>query len=72
MKRWSCDGDLCYVMFDPAAWSQMEYDLKRSFTTAMGIALAFGKRARWTEIRDMMTGKEMAQYTTSSDGVKIE
>jgi len=72
MQRWTCDDGLCQVMFNPSVWAQMSYDLKQNFTAAMGIAFAHGKQAEWTEIMDMMTGKELAQYTTRSDRVKIE
>lgn len=69
MQRVSCEEGLCTVMFDPSMWSQMTYDLKRDVTAMLGIGLAYGRK---TEIRDMMTNKKLAQYSTGTDRTRVE
>jgi len=72
VRKWSCSPPLCEVQFDPELWAQLDYDLKRNVTAALGIGLAFGKNARWTEVVDVMTGKKLAGYNTRTDVTKIE
>ena len=72
MQRWSCSDRACEVMFDPAMWAQMPYDLKRNVVAMLGIAFAYGRHARFTEIHDMMTNRRLARYHTELDEVDID
>jgi RNA polymerase subunit RPABC4/transcription elongation factor Spt4 len=72
MQRWSCSEADCEVMFDPAMWAQMPYDLKRNVVAMLGIAFAYGRHARFTEIHDMMTNRRLAVYSTRGDNVDID
>jgi hypothetical protein len=71
VKRESCEGDLCTVMFEPVVWAQMDLDSKREVTRMLGIALAYGRQARWTEVRDLTTNKKLATYSTRSDKAEV-
>ncbi len=72
MQRFECGEDVCVVMFDPALWSQMTYDLKRDVVAGVGIGLAYGRSARWTEIRDMYTNDRLGRYSAPRDSVTID
>jgi hypothetical protein len=50
----------------------MPYDLKPDFVAAMGIAFAYGKKARWLEVNDFMSGKQLGHCSTSLDEVDIK
>ena len=71
VKRESCEGDRCTVMFEPAVWAQMDHNLRREVTATVGIALAYGRQARWTEVRDLMTNKRLATYSTRDDKTEV-
>ena len=72
MQRWSCSDRTCEVMFDPAMWAQMPYDLKRNVVAMLGIAFAYGRHARYMELHDMMTNRRLARYHTELDDVDID
>lgn len=72
MRSRSCAYETCQIMFDPALWNQMPYDQKKDFTAMMGIALAYGQHSKWTEIRDLLTNKRLARYSTQNDAVDID
>jgi hypothetical protein len=71
LHSWACSGENCVVMFDPALWSQMPFDLKRDVTAALGIDLAFGKQANWTELHDMYTNAELSHYNADLDKTTV-
>ncbi len=50
----------------------MDYDLKRNAIAAIGMALAHGENARWTDVVDVMTGKKLGGYHTRTDVTSIE
>jgi hypothetical protein len=71
VKRVSCGGELCTVRFDPVVWAQLDSERRRDVTTMLGIGLAYGRQARWTEVRDLMTNKKLATYSTRDDKTEI-
>jgi hypothetical protein len=60
------------MMLDPAIWAGMESDARRGLTESLGIALAYGRGALWTEIRDPSTNERLALYSTRFDTAEID
>ena len=71
VEKATCQGDDCVVMFDPALWRQADYELKGNITAALGLALAFGKHAKYVEIHDNQTNKTLGSYDVRADKTRV-
>jgi len=72
MRGYSCDSEMCTVMFDPGVWAQMEHGTRRNVVVDFGIGFAYGRGAQWTDVRDASTHRRMGRYSTRNDNVTID